>query len=81
MEKGGWAMPAKLKMIDGHLRYVCGTCGSLLVLKDNADEILHDQYARGAFGNVDESKPLKCKFAGAKFEVPTVELVQVPLKG
>lgn len=70
-------MPVKIKRIKGHLRYVCDACGSPLVEKDGADEILHDQYERTAFDNLDESKPLKCKFAGAKFEVPTVNLVQI----
>ena len=69
-------MLVKIKRISGHLRYVCA-CGSPLVEKDAADEILHDQYERGALGGLDESKPLKCKFAGAKFEVPTVELKQI----
>lgn len=69
-------MPVKIKRINGHLRYVCA-CGSPLIEKDNSDEILHDQYERGVMGGIDESKPLKCKFAGAKFEVPQVELVQI----
>ncbi len=74
----GETMPVKVKRIKGELKYVC-ECGSVLVEKDAADEILHDQYERGAFGNIDESKPLKCAFSGAKFSVPVVNLVRVPV--
>jgi len=73
-------MPVKVKRIKGELRYEC-TCGSLLVEKDGADEILHDQYERGAFGQLDEKKPLKCKYAGGRFEVPVVELKQIVVGG
>jgi hypothetical protein len=69
-------MPVKIKRVKGELRYVCA-CGSVLVEKDGVDEILHDQYERGVLGGIDEGKPLKCKFAGAKFETPTVTLTQV----
>jgi hypothetical protein len=65
-------MSAKIRRVSGGLRYVCAACNSVLVEKD--DQILHDQYARGALGGLDESKPLSCKFAGQRFEVPTVDL-------
>jgi hypothetical protein len=73
-------MPVKVKRIDGDLQYVC-KCGSVLVEQDKPEAILHDSFERaGKGGALDETKPLACKFAGARFEVPVVELVQQPLK-
>jgi hypothetical protein len=55
-------------------------CNSLLVEHDG--ELVHDQYARSATAPfaLDESRPLACKYAGAKFELPRVELKRVPVK-
>jgi len=71
----------KIRRMNGETRYVC-ECGSLLIEQD--EQISHDQYARFAqtkgtahAGALDESKPLTCRWAGARFEIPTIELKQI----
>lgn len=56
-------------------------CGSLLVNQEGY--LHHDQYARVVTAPfaLDESRPLPCKWAGFRFELPTVDLKQAYVKG
>jgi hypothetical protein len=69
----------KMRKTNNELRYVCD-CGSPLV--EQEEQLAHDQYERipteaGQPVRFDESKPLTCKWAGARFEIPTVDLKQI----
>jgi len=54
-------------------------CGSILVQRE--DGLHHDQYAREASApfKLIESRPLECKWVGAHFATPTMELQLVKL--
>lgn len=55
-------------------------CGSILLQKPDGlhpDGLQHDQYARTKEGALIEAEPLDCRWAGAKFEIPTIEMKQV----
>lgn len=59
---------------------ICSECKSALVLKPDKKppvEVLHDQYARDQAGVLLEDQPLECKWAGAHFEPPVIELKQI----
>jgi hypothetical protein len=69
-------LTVKVKRIDDTHRYAC-PCGSLLVEQSDVEYLLHDQFERAKNGTLIETKPLACKWAGVRFEIPTVELRQV----
>jgi hypothetical protein len=55
-------------------------CGSLLVEQEGY--LHHDQYSRSATPpyTLDESRPLKCEWAGARFDFPVINLKQAYVK-
>jgi hypothetical protein len=68
-------LTVKVKRVEENHRYAC-SCGSLLVEQEDVEYLLHDQFERARNGSLIETKPLNCKWAGVRFEIPTVELKQ-----
>lgn len=61
--------------------HACFDCGSALVEQDGT--LHHDQYKRHVEPPyaLDENRPLPCKWAGLRFELPVVDLKQFVVKG